>query len=200
MINTPNDIENTNNTITPNKEELFETLHKESINFFHTLDFAWLDYETRRKKIDDIFDSIDDTFLQNLQTADWIFLFLSEIIKNSADHSESEMYIHICLTKKDDHRAEMSFSIYDKWPGIPYEEHEIKYFFETGKSLPNRIKKGKNNFWIGLSMIKALSQDHNIQLTLHNQGKSICINGDILLPKKMDEYTFWYDGVWIFDI
>lgn len=40
MINTPNDIENTNNTITPNKEELFETLHKESINFFHTLDFA----------------------------------------------------------------------------------------------------------------------------------------------------------------
>lgn len=200
MINTPNDIENTNNTITPNKEELFETLHKESINFFHTLDFAWLDYETRRKKIDDIFDSIDDTFLQNLQTADWIFLFLSEIIKNSADHSESEMYIHICLTKKDGHRAEILFSLYDKWPGISYEENEIKYFFETGKSPQNRIKKGKKNFWIGLGVIKAVAEQTNIQLTLHNQWSDICINGDGILPKRMDEYTFWYDGVWIFDI
>lgn len=203
MVNTPQTPENINKNITPNKDELLNTLSEETKTFSCKLEFIGLEYEERREKVENVVDELID-FLYKEKIHKWntVMHLFKEIIKNSADHSSSDMQINIEL-KKDTtspKKIEIEFFLYDGWPGISYEESDIKNFFDTGESPPNWQKKGKNNFWVWLGIIKAVADQCTIDLILHNQWKKIYLN-DIWLQKDVKaQDKFWYEWYGVFDI
>lgn len=202
MIDTPQIPENSNNNISPDKNELLDNLQKNTKIFFRKLEFSWLDYEAKREKVENITDElVDFLYKEKIHQRNILMNLFKEIIKNSADHSWSDMHIHIELDKSNDQKkANLRFLLYDKWPGIPYESNYIKYFFDTGKSPSNREKKGNNNFWIWLGLIKAVSQQCNIDLILHNQWNIIHLNNLGLQKDVKPQKNFWYEGLGTFDI
>lgn len=202
MINIPQIPENINHEFTPNKEEIFDTLNEESINFFRTLEFSWLNYEARREKVEDVTDEIVDLlYKEKIDRRNVLMNLLKEVIKNSADHSGSDMNIEIILHKYiSNKKIQLRFSLYDEWPWLPHESEDIKRFFDTGETIENRKKKGNSNYWVWLGMIKAVAETCNIDLVLHNWWKTIHLN-DLGLQKDVKpQKGFLYEGLGTFDI
>jgi hypothetical protein len=91
MINTPDKSEmTTDNEQTPSKEELLNNLQKDTREFSWELKFAGLEYDIKRDIVDDVVDGIVN-LLHKEKFSRWnVFMnLLMEIIKNCADHSES---------------------------------------------------------------------------------------------------------------
>jgi len=205
MINTPQEQEheNTINIQPSNNEELLNTLNEGNKIFSCKLEFVGLDYETRREKVEDVTDEITDFLYQEqFERRNVLMNLLKETIKNSADHSESDMNIKIVLNKNiENGKIHLRFSLYDEWLWLPYEAEYIKRFFDTGETIKDWIKKGKSNYWIWLGIIKAVAETCNIDLILHNKWNIIHLH-DLGMQKEeeKEKHTFWYEGVWMFDI
>ncbi|MCX6825116.1 MAG: ATP-binding protein [candidate division SR1 bacterium] len=203
MINIPeqdNQLENTG--ATPHGDNLFNVLQESSKIFSRKIEFANLDYATRRDKVEDVLDEmIVFLFGERLERANVLTKGLKEIMLNSADHNGNELQININLYRDiDKKKVHLKFSLKDKGSGLPYEEDKIKHFFTTGESHDNWQKKGKHNFGVGLGIIHALAKDINIDLVLHNKGKIIRLN-DLGLQKNIEaQEDFGYEGFGIFNV
>ena len=90
MINIPRDDGNITPKKSTNNKDLLDTLKEETKTFSWTLEFAGLDYEARREKVEDINDELLTLlYKENINKLNILMRLLKEIIKNCADHSDS---------------------------------------------------------------------------------------------------------------
>jgi hypothetical protein len=127
---------------------------------------------------------------------------LMEIIKNCADHSESNWDIQLQIIKDTQNkRLSIHFLITDEWPGFPFSEDEIIGIFNAGGvKEENRKKKGNRNYWVWFSIIDGVMRHLNVDLLLHNKWNIIHLNDLGLQKNAKTSDKFWYEGVGIFDM
>ncbi|MCX6822466.1 MAG: ATP-binding protein [candidate division SR1 bacterium] len=183
--------------------DLLSAINTSTKQFSRDVEFVGLDYETRREKVEEITDVLVD-ILSNEKLYLWnaFMSFLKEIIKNSADHSGSNMKIEISIHKDIEHeKGYIKFLLCDGGPGLPVEEGDIDETFTDGKrkTLGDWEKKGKFNFGIGLGMIKAITEIIPIDLVLHNRGKLHRLSDAGLQADFSSRNDFGYEGLAMFD-
>ena len=185
---------------TTNKE-LLHALHSNVKNFSRELEFVDLDYNTRREKVDDMVDELMNIlYKENLAGWNAFMTVLMEMIKNSADHSDSNTEIQLHMTRNTwEKQTSIHFSVYDNWPGLSRDDEEINPAFATYEWHKDRKKKWKKNFWLWLNLIYEGAKMLNIDLILHNKWNIIHLHDFGLQKNAKTQEKFWHEWFWIFD-
>ena len=148
------------------------------------LELQWLSYQDKRDKLDEYEDFLIEKF-NHIKHWNAIINLLREILKNSADHTDWDVYVTV-TTEKIWEKIKVAFSIYDDGPGI--------------QANTTREKKWQYNFGIGLWMIEELAKIYNIDLIMHNQGEINHLNNIWLQTNIQPKEKFGYEWIWMFDI
>jgi len=184
---------------------LFENLNVPEHTFHWELNFDWLNYDEKmeitNKWFNDFFDSIPNKQLpENWYKSDnGNFLnSIYEIMKNTANHSWTNAEIDLqWIEDISQHKIHIHFLIKDYWPGLDYEESNLKNFF-SGRPIPNWEKKGQYNGWHGL--VRIWKQFNFLDLRLHNNKRGIFVINDLGLQGHLKPGNyFWYEGYCILD-
>lgn len=157
------------------------THHKEDTK---VLELQWLSYQDKRDKLDEYEDFLIEKF-NHIKHWNAIINLLREILKNSADHTDWDVYVTV-TTEKIWEQIKVAFSIYDDGPGI--------------QENTTRGKKWPYNFGRGKRRIKDQSESFNIDLIIHNHWKTYHINNLWLQEHSEAKEKFGYEWIWMFDI
>ncbi len=149
-----------------------------------TIELKWLNYEDKRDKLDEYEDELLEK-LKQIKHRNAMIHLLREILKNSADHTDWDVYVTVTAEKIWD-QIKVRFEIHDDGPGI--------------KANTTRKKRWQYNFGIGLWMIEELAKLYNIDLIMHNQGEINHLNNIWLQTNIQSKEKFGYEWIWIFDI
>jgi len=149
-----------------------------------TIELKWLNYEDKRDKLDEYEDELLEK-LKQIKHRNAMIHLLREILKNSADHTNGNIYTTIQTEQVWD-QIKVRFEIHDDGPGI--------------QANTTREKKWQYNFGIGLWMIEELAKIYNIDLIMHNQGEINHLNNIWLQTNIQPKEKFGYEWIWMFDI
>jgi hypothetical protein len=105
MINKLQTPEIINKDIAPNKGDLLNTLTKDTQTLFRKLEFVGLSYDKRRDIVDNFEDElIDFLYKENIEHWNLFMKIPKEIIKNCADHSDSNAEIEMTIIRDKEHK------------------------------------------------------------------------------------------------
>ncbi len=182
--------------------ELFDIINENWESFSRKLKFIWLDYNQRREEVENITDELINILYKETFARRNVFMtILKEVIKNSADHSDSNADISLDISRNEKGKKILiKFTIIDQWQWLALDEEQILKIFNEEKGIENRTKKWDKNFWIWLGIIKTGAKYLDIDLTLHNKWKIIKINDTWKSIEPKSEKYFWYEWYWSFDL
>lgn len=203
MVNTPHNDGHIKKTLASDNNELLHMLSTDSKKFSRTVAFAGLDYDTKRKKLDDFDDEFSEFIIAGkFKLCNTFYGIFREATKNAADHSENNMTVDITMTKNPEEKTiTIIFFISDGWVGLPYTHEELEAIFATTiQKKEHRQQKGNKNRGLWLGMIKTAAELSKTDLILHNKGKIYHINNLGLQHDIKAQDKFGYQWIGIFEL
>jgi hypothetical protein len=114
MINSPRHDESTTSSMSASaSEDILVMMNLKGKVYSWEADFTDSDYAIRKEKFEDLADEITDAIYETpFKQANVLFTLITEIVKNSADHSQSKVLIKLSITPTL-HKLLIRFSVQD---------------------------------------------------------------------------------------